>query len=69
MPPPEFDFLLETSGRLLLINLSTRSDELFNFFFHPNTQRRLFVDLLLGRVLAHVLGDLRSGRSGGRILS
>jgi hypothetical protein len=38
--------------------LSTRGHKLFRLLFHPHTQRRLFIDLFLRRVLAHVLGDL-----------
>ena len=51
-------FLLMTSHRVFLINLGTRSHKLLRLFFHSHSQRRLFVDFLFRRVLAHVLGDL-----------
>jgi hypothetical protein len=51
--------------RSSLVNFSTRRHKLFRLLFHPHAQRRLFVDLFLRRVLAHVLGDLHSGRSVG----
>ena len=36
----------------LLINLSTTRHKLLCLFFHSQTQRRLFIDLFLRRVLA-----------------
>jgi hypothetical protein len=38
-----------------LINLSTTRHKLFRFLFHPHTQRHLFINLLLRRILPHVL--------------
>src|SRR5439155_27234783 len=41
-----------------LINFSTSRHKLLGLLFHPHAQCRLFIDLFLRRVLAHVLRDL-----------
>src|SRR5207244_4316143 len=42
----------------LFIDLSATRHELFRLLLHPHTQRRLFIDLFLRGVLAHILRDL-----------